>query len=262
MLPIEGEILVWISHFALILTRHAAVFTVSPVLGRANVPNMTKIMLSVMLTFVILPLHPPPAVMPFPTMYHFLFAMFGELAVGLILGFLNTLFFSIVFTTGQMIDTQIGFGMVQVYDVQSNIQIPVVGSLFNLVVLLTFLVSNGHIKLIYLLSRTFETIPVGQASFSVEIVPVIVESFARSFALAVNIALPIVAAGLLAEISLGIIVRTAPQMNVFVVGIPIKIIIGLAVLALVVPLFVAMTGRIFDEMFAAMDSLFGVMAVT
>ena len=250
----------WVSHLGLLFTRNAAVFTVSPVLGRNNVPLYTKILLSVLLTFIMIPLYPPPAEMDYGSIFHYTFAILGEAVLGLIIGYMNTLFFSVAFTAGQQIDMKIGFGMVQVYDVQSNVQVPVAGSLLNLIILLVFLLADGHIRLIQALSRTFEVIPVGQVALNADIAFVVVESFARAFAIAVNIAIPLIAAGLLAEAALGVIVRTTPQINVFVLGIPIKLLIGLFILFLIMPIFVNFTGVIFDEMFYAIDEIFQVLA--
>jgi flagellar biosynthetic protein FliR len=154
---------------------------------------------------------------------------------------------------------KIGFGMVQVLDVQSNIQVPVAGSLLNLVILLCFFISDGHIKLIHTLVRTYEIVPLGQVSLNAGLVYVVIESFVRTFVIAVSIALPILAAGLLAEAALGIIVRTTPQMNVFVIGMPLKLLLGLFVMILVMPIFIYATGAIFEQMFDAIGYAFGTM---
>jgi flagellar biosynthetic protein FliR len=255
----DGTVL-WVSHFALLLVRNIAVFTISPVLGRQNVPMYTKIMLSVMLTFILLPLHPPPDEMIWGSIFHYTYAILSEAAVGLIIGYMNTLFFALVFTAGQVIDMKIGFGMVKVFDVQSNVQVPVAGSLLNMVVLLCFLISDGHIKLIHTLSRTYEIIPLGQVTLNVGLVYVVIETFIRTFVIAVNIALPVLAAGLLAEAALGIIVRITPQMNVFVVGMPLKVLLGLFMLFLIMPIFVMLTGSIFEQMFDAIGYAFNALA--
>ena len=156
MFPLDTDIYVWVSHFALILVRHAAIFTISPVLGRTNVPLMSKVLLSLLLTFIIIPMNPPPAELPYATVFHYAYAILGELLVGLVIGFLNTLFFSVVFTAGQMIDMKIGFGMVQVLDVQANIQVPIVGSLLNLCIVLCFVIADGQIRLINAINRSFD----------------------------------------------------------------------------------------------------------
>jgi flagellar biosynthetic protein FliR len=147
-----------------------------------------------------------------------------------------------------------------VFDIQTNTQIPVTGSLFNLLVLLCFLITDGHVMLIHTLSRTYDIIPLGQVTLNVGIVYVVIETFVRTFVIAINVAMPILAAGLLAEAALGIIVRTTPQMNVFVVGMPLKVLLGLFMLILVTPVFVMLTGPIFEQMFDAIGYAFGALA--
>ncbi len=260
MEQITAVLLLWVAQFALILIRLAALFTISPIFGRANLPNTAKIMFSVILSILVINLVPPGDVLNGVSLPGFVFMCLSELVVGLSLGFLTTVFFSVVFTAGQIIDTQIGFGMVQVYDVQSNVQIPISGSLLNMVLLISAMVSGGHLRLIQILTRTFETIPVGQAHITAETGLLVLDAFTKSFVLAIQVAMPIIASGLLAEIALGVVVRTAPQMNIFVIGIPIKTIIGLIMLILVVPTFTVFTSAIFDSMYNSIDALFLSMA--
>ena len=245
----------WAAQFALMMIRMSGLFLLSPVWGRSNIPNRFKIAFAVVLTIILINFYPPGDAVE-TNLIGFALLCMGELLVGLVLGFVTTMFFGIVFTAGQIIDMQTGFGMVQVYDVQQNIQIPIVGNLLNLVILLCFIVSGGHLKLVEILFRTFEALPVGQIAVDERLPAVMLEGFIRTFVLAVQVAMPVIASGLLAEISLGIIVRTAPQMNVFVIGIPIKIIIGLVMLFLVVPMFIRMTGAIYDEMFTFIGRAF------
>jgi len=255
MYQITGNLVNWVAYFLLVMTRMSALFVISPVFGRANLSGVAKAGLSLLMSMILVNLTPPGS-FEMPGLWEYALMILTEAIVGLCIGYMTTMFFSIVFVAGQIMDMRIGFGMVQVFDVQANAQVPIVGSLFNIVILISFLASNGHIRLIQILFRTFEYIPAGHASFDPNVAMVVVEAFCRYFLLAIAVAMPITAAGLLAEISLGIMVRTAPQMNVFVVGLPVKIIIGLLMLVLIVPMFVSMTGIVFDTMFAYIDRLF------
>ena len=129
----------WAAQFALILIRVSGLFLLSPIWGRANIPNQLKIGLSVVLTVILINFY-PPAASPAANLIGYAMLCVGELLIGLTLGFVTTVFFGIVFTAGQIIDMQTGFGMVQVYDVQQNIQIPIAGNLLNLMILLCFIV--------------------------------------------------------------------------------------------------------------------------
>ena len=143
-----------------------------------------------------------------------------------------------------------------VMDVQNEIQVPMVGNLLNIILLIAFFGVNGHLQLIRMLAVTVEQIPLGHVVISPNIAFAATEVFALSFVLAVNVAMPVIAAALLGQAAMGILLRTVPQMNVFVVGIPLQIIIGLIILAIMMPVFVVFTGTIFTNMFAGIEQLF------
>jgi flagellar biosynthetic protein FliR len=155
-----------------------------------------------------------------------------------------------------MMDMQIGFGMVNVYDPQSNSQVPITGQLLDFLLLIVFFLSNGHQILIGLVFRTLEALPIGTVTVSPQIGIVALEIFADSFLLGVMIGLPITASGLILEFTFGALVRTVPQMNMFVVGIPLKLFVGLMMLMFLIPVFVTFSDTIFTQMFDAMDSAF------
>ena len=173
----------------------------------------------------------------------------------MVLGYVTTLFFSIVQTSGQVMDMQMGFGMVNVFDVQNNINIPITGNLLTIVLLISFFSVNGHLQLIYIVNATFTAIPVGEVVLNPLIGITALEVFVLSFLLAIKVAMPMIAAGLLGEVMMGVVVRAIPQMNIFVVGIPLKIILGFLMLLLILPVYVCFTNTIFDQMFTAMDRM-------
>ncbi len=257
-MPITGDLTTWVVQFMLFVVRMSAFFILSPIFGRANIPMNLKVLLSVMMAFIAIQYYPPLAALP-PTIAGLVLVIVGELAVGFIMGYITTMFFSVVFTAGQIIDTQIGFGMVQIYDIQTNAQVPVAGSLLNLVLLETFLMTDGHHRLIQLLFASFQLIPVGQVQLRPELGTLMLRGFVEVFVLSINVALPIIASGLVAEVALGIVVRTSPQMNIFVVGMPIKTILGLLMLSVLVPAFVSFTRVIFDTMYAFIAETFTLM---
>jgi flagellar biosynthetic protein FliR len=237
----------------------SALFIISPIFGRANIPAYLKILLSVMIGFIAIQFYPPPPELP-PTLLHFVLAITGELLVGLSIGYITTMFFGIVFTAGNIIDTHIGFGMVQIYDVATNAQMPIIGTLLNIVIIQSFLLTNGHIKLIRLLFATFEYIPVGNVVLRPELGQLMLNGFLQAFVLSINVALPIMASALVAEVGLGIVVRTSPQMNIFVLGLPLKVLLGLVMMSVIVPVFIRFTNIIFDRMFDFINVVLPVMA--
>ncbi len=179
-----------------------------------------------------------------------------ELMFGIIFGFVTNLFLTLVFTAGQLIDMQTGFGMVNVFDVQSNISIPITGNILNITLLVVFFLTNGHMKLIRILYVTVLKLPVGTVNVMPEIAVVATQLFSMSFMLSLNVAIPIIFAGLLTEATLGIIVKSMPQLNVFSVGMPLKVLMGITIFSLIIPVFVEFSNTIFDNMFAGMEQMF------
>jgi flagellar biosynthetic protein FliR len=241
--------------FILMFIRISALIISSLIFGRKTVPNILKIGLCLFVTYIVFAAYNPKTPPQYSGIPEFAVLCIKELLFGLVIGYVTTLFFSLVNTSGEVMDMQMGFGMVNVFDVLSNISVPVTGNLFNIILLITFFGVNGHLKLIYLLKSTFTQIPVGTATLNPMLGLVALDVFVLAFLLAMNVAMPLIAAGLLGEIALGFIVRAVPQLNVFVVGIPLKIILGFMVLMLIIPIFVNFTGVIFDRMFESMDKM-------
>jgi flagellar biosynthetic protein FliR len=177
------------------------------------------------------------------------------------MGFVTTLFFNLVYSAGQIIDMQIGFGIVSVYDIQINTQVPVTGNILNVILLIVFFCVDGHLKLISILYFTFTKIPVGHVLLTMNFVSVMLEAFSLTCVLAVMVAMPILAAGIILEISMGVLIRSVPQMNMFVIGVPVKIVVGLLVLFISIPVFVGFSSTIFTEMFQAIEKVFGLFGV-
>lgn len=246
-----------LDYVLLLFLRMSGLLIGSPVFGRKNVPNMSKIGFSAVLTLVVLTGAPEPAAYPaYGNLLAYILVCVKELFFGAAMGFVLTAMFNVTMTAGSIMDYQIGYSMASVYDAQSNMQTPVTGNLFNLMLLLIFFAMDGHLKLIGILCRTVEAVPVGTVSVPPGIVWAAAQVMTQSFVLAVMVAMPVLAAGLLLEVALGAVIKTVPQMNMFVVGIPLKLIIGLVVLSLSLAVFADFTKVIFDQTFRYVGVMF------
>ncbi len=243
----------------LLMLRVSALIFSSPIFGRQTVPAVVKICFCLAVTAAMLA-GAPVAPISIGGLIPYMLLCATELLFGVILGFVTTMFFSLTFTAGHLIDTQMGFGMVNVYDPQSGSQVPVTGNLYNLVLLLVFFTVGGHLRLIELVHATLVRIPVGGVTLSRDLALAAVEAFSRSVVLALHVAMPYLASGLLAEAALGIIIRSVPQMNMFVIGMPLKVLIGFLMLMIVMPAYVHYTSTIFDSMFLSIDTMFSALA--
>ena len=255
MLDAVGQVWSHLDVFVLMMIRVTALIVSSPIFGRRNIPNQSQIGLCLFLTYIVFTVNPVAVAAPLAIngIFQYAIVCISELLFGLILGYVTTLFFSVVQTAGYVIDMQMGFGMVNVFDVQNNIQVPITGNFLYIMLSISFFVTNGHHQLIQILLNTFKVIAPGQVQLSGAIGWAAAEVFILAFLLAVNVAMPIIASGLLGELILAFIVRTTPQMNVFVVGIPLKIFLGFLVLLILLPVYTSYTSGIFTEMFRAVE---------
>ena len=182
--------------------------------------------------------------------YIYMALIFKEFIVGLIIGFIAYLVFNAIYIAGQIIDMQIGFGMVNVLDPISNIQVPITSNFYFIISMLVFLIVNGHHVLIKALFDSFKMLPIGSAVFKEQLLTDIFRIFGNIFAIGFKISAPIIAAILITDIALGVISKTVPQLNVFVVGMPLKIGLGLMVMILTIPMFISLV----DVLINGMDS--------
>lgn len=238
--------------FLLTFVRMASLFVISPIFSRNNMPSYTKIGLSLFCTFAIAPMLENTG-LKYYDFISFAILIFKELIVGVILGFISYLVFSSLLIAGQIIDVQIGFGMVNILDPQNNIQVPLAGNFLYLLTTNIFLIINGHHVFLTALVKSYTIVPIGGFVFTDNLVNNVLSVFIESFIIGFKISMPIIAAVLLSEVALGILSRTVPQMNVFIVGLPMKISIGLLSLIFIMPVFSNALNYIFDKLYAFMS---------
>lgn len=246
-------------YFFYMFLRVAALFTISPVFGRRNVPTIAKVGLSLIITYILIGIYPPPAGEMGRSVIEVIEICLKQVCAGLTTGLITTLFFAISITAGQLIDMQIGFSIASIFDPQYNAPIPLVGNLLNIIMLICFFLADGHHTLIRIVAESFRLIPVGDVVFRPQIAAILTEIFIKTFLLSVKVAMPILAASLICELVMGVLMRIVPQINFFVIGFPIKIAIGLLVFFAMIPAFVNALDGIFNEMYGAVEKIFGEM---
>ncbi len=235
--------------FFLVLMRISGIFVAAPIIGSRNFPVYGKAGLALILAYIIFPLVYSKQVVIADQLIAYILLVIGELMIGIMIGFVSTLVFSAIQTAGQLIDMQIGFGVVNVIDPLFGQQVPLVGNFKHFLALVVFLAMNGHHVLLTALFDSFKIIPVTGAVFSPVLTEFISNAVFAMLVTACKICLPIMAAALLTDIALGILARTMPQMNIFIVGVPGKIFIGLIVIMLVLPFYVLFLEVSFNGMY-------------
>ena len=212
--------------FELIFMRMSGFLLFNPLLGRSNLPAMVKTGMALVLSLLVFGTAGTGVPQP-DTLVELAFRLLLELGIGLVLGFVMRVVFSVVQIGGEVIDTQMGMTMAQIYDASSQANLSVTASLLNILLILDFFAENGHYTLMRLLTTSGELVPYGAAAFGDGVYAYVIELFLACMLLAVKLAMPILAAELLGEVGMGVLMKAIPQINAFVINIELKVIIGL-----------------------------------
>ncbi|ADG82377.1 flagellar biosynthetic protein FliR [Thermincola potens] len=232
--------------FLVVMARVSGVLLVAPVFSSRNLPAQVKAGLIVLISIIVfMAKHPQMATVP-TSIIPFVLLLISELVIGLIIGFASYLIFSVIYIAGQEIDMHIGFAMVNVVDPLSGISVPLVGTFKYMIAILVYLTTNSYNYLFAALFHSYDVIPLLGFQPNKAISTYLIGMFGNVLALSVKLAVPIVGALLVAEVALGIIARTVPQMNVFLVGIPAKIVIGIILLVLILPFYMFFLDMLFE----------------
>ncbi len=234
--------------FLLIFVRMTGLFVTAPIFGRRNIPVYFKVGFAFMAALLMANVIEVGHVVDTSNFMIYALYIIKEFLVGVVIGFIAYAVFTSIYIAGQIIDMQIGFGMVNVLDPLSNIQVPITANLYFMLAMIIFLVTNGHHMLIRALYQSFDILPLGSAVIKSDLVDNIVVVFKDMFSVGFKIAAPIVAAVIVTDVVLGIISKTIPQMNVFVLGMPLKILIGLIIIFITVPAFIYIVTMLTDNM--------------
>jgi flagellar biosynthetic protein FliR len=232
--------------------RVAGVVAFAPGLGSESAPARIRVALAVGLAAVVVPVcvrNPPPIAEP--TTY--LVTCLSELAFGAALGFALRLLLEAARFGGEILDLQIGLRAGQLFDPASGQQSGILSTGYYLIALIIFLQLNGHHALLRGVAASFAIAPLGGLSYEPGLYEVVADLGQSMLALGLRLAGPIIAALLLADLAFGLVARAVPQINVFLVGIPAKIALGIIVAALAMPLLCRGLGSLVQLMSRYLD---------
>lgn len=233
--------------FLLILARVSGIFLVSPVFSNRIVPMQVKALLTVILSMVLFQgLHLKVTDIP-DQLGPFAVYLVSEVMIGFVIGFVAQFTFAAIQFAGQAIDMQLGFAIVNVVDPVYGTQAPLVGTFNNLLALLLFLAVDAHHYIIAALYQSYQRIPLFGLSNVQKTSQMIIDLFGGMLVTGLKLAIPVVGAMFVAEMAMGIMARTVPQMQVFFVGIPLKIFLGIVLLLIVIPGYLAILQFLFDS---------------
>ncbi|SDH43106.1 flagellar biosynthetic protein FliR [Pseudomonas flavescens] len=217
----------WVGSFLLPLFRIAALLMVMPIFGTQLVPTRVRLYLALAISLVVVPSLPPmPQIDAISLPAFVLIAQ--EILVGVMLGFMLQLFFHAFVVAGQILAMQMGLGFASMVDPTNGVSVPVIGQFFTMLVTLLFLSMNGHLVVFEVLAESFVTLPVGSGLLTAHYWE-LATKLGWVLGAALILVLPAVTALLVVNIAFGVMTRAAPQLNIFSIGFPLTLVLGMVI---------------------------------
>jgi len=234
--------------FGLVFARVSAMIAIVPIFGSGVVPVSLKAAFSLVLALILTPIL-AESMGPLPDdLVGYGTLAFGEVAVGLMIGFAVFLVFIGVQIAGQMLDFQMGFGIMNVINPAMETQAPLVGFFKFVIAMLIFLAVQGHHRIISSLFDSFTKVPVTTFSYDPALTGRMIEAVGRLFYVGLQIAAPALATLLLTSFVLAIVGRFIPQINLLIVGFPIRTAVGVTMMILTLQMMVMVMRGSFQSM--------------
>ncbi|MFP4509570.1 MAG: flagellar biosynthetic protein FliR [Spirochaetota bacterium] len=248
--------------FFLLFARVIIITFTAPLLGSQAIPGIAKVGLSLMTAYVVFPwasadLYPIPE-----TGLGYAALLVGEGLIGLIIGLFTTLIFAAFQTAGQFFSLQMGFGASQVFDPLSQVEIPLLGQYFNLVAMFVFIATDSFNRLFFIgVYRSFQAVRAIDVLTQTEAVAsLMMSSLAGMFQTALIISLPVLGTLVVVNISLGLMAKAAPQMNLLMLGFPVSILTAFLFILLALPVLVGAFDAVIEAGWEGLMRLFTVYA--
>lgn len=219
--------------FSLIFMRMSGFVLLNPVLGRRNIPMPIKAGMIICMSIIVWTMSSSQLI-EIHSVIEFGVLLIKEFLLGYVLGFVMELFFLIIVYAGAVIDFQMGLSMSTIYDAQHGTQIALTGTILNIYYMLLFFAVDGHVALMKILLESGKIVPYGAFIISTSSSQAVLNIFVECIILAIKLAFPIIAIEFLVEMGVGILMKMIPQINIFVVNIQLKIIVGFLVLLIII----------------------------
>lgn len=233
--------------FMLIFVRIIGLLTLLPVIGGKNMPVIARLGLSLAIAGIIYSSGNITDVVYENNIIGYAMLILKEFLVGLIISYFVFLIFNALYLTGHLTDQQIGYSMASTFDPVSNTQVPITGNLYYFSLCALFILNKGHYMVINTIFYSYKALPIGKALMigNNNLMELLMSGMVQFFIIGTLVALPIIGIILIMDVSLGVLVKTVPKMNVFVVGMPLKVLAGLIGIWIIMPAFSDVYVKIF-----------------
>ncbi len=251
MIISEAQLNAWLGAYLWPMVRIGAMLTAAPIFSSRQVSMQFRLMLMLVITWTMIPALPPTPTAQVLSHTGFMI-MLQQVLIGVVMGFILQMVFAALVFGGQVVAYSSGLGFASMVDPQNGVQVPVVSQFYLILATLLFLLSNGHLLAIELMADSFHSLPVAVDGLSRNSLLDIVAWGSRLFAGGLLIALPVVGAMLMVNMGMGVVMRAAPQLNIFSVGFPITMLLGFALMWVTLPNLFDVFNRILEESFQLM----------
>lgn len=224
-----------LTYFFIVL-RMGGIFFTAPIFSSAAINTSVRMMLTMIISLVLVPIVTPVTVTD-PNVLWLIITSAKELLIGITIGAMTSLLFSALQLGGYLVDYQMGFSMVSVIDPTSNASMSFSGQIYNILASLIYLSLNGHHIFLRAVTQSFSYLPLTDFNFNPEGLMFVANTFIKVFIIAIQITAPIFIALMVTNAVMGVMARLVPQMNIMIVGFPLKIGVGMIMLILSLQLF-------------------------
>ncbi len=233
--------------FFLIFLRVGAIMMFIPVFDSRNIPVLFKAGLAFSVSILLFPILKLDNIPFITSAIPFGIGVVGEIMMGAVIGLSVRLIFAGIQLAGQLSGFQMGLGIANVMDPVTSAQISIIAQLNNLMAMLIFLTINAHHMFLRALAESFRLIPPFDVQFSNSLIEHLISLSGNMFIIAIKVGAPVIVALLLTNVAFGLIARTVPQMNIFLVAMPIQIVVGLLFLVFALPYLLPFFRQLFNE---------------
>ncbi|UCD17098.1 MAG: flagellar type III secretion system protein FliR [Candidatus Zixiibacteriota bacterium] len=223
--------------FLLVAFRAGGLFIMAPVFAHRTIPPLIKAGFAIMLAIMLVPVASRVPLPQITSVWQLTLFAAKEMLIGVIIGLFFSLLFFAVRITGNIVGYQVGLIMANIFDPNSNSQFSMVSEFYFVLATLLFLAIDGHHAVISALADSYKIVPLGVFNFTGPAGELLIRFSAYAFTVAIKIGAPVIITLFIMEVALGVVARTVPQMNIFLVGIPLKIGVGFLVLSIALPVF-------------------------
>ena len=235
--------------------RASALFYAAPVFSARALPTPVRVILAALIALLVVPFL--PEVVPFePLSAAGLLRMAQEILLGVMMGFAISMAFSVLSQAGENVALGMGLGFASINDPNNGLSVPIISQFYAIIGTLVFLALGGHGLVIEALQASLTRLPAGFDGLNPEAYGQLAWWGAEMYGFAVLLALPAVASMLLINLAFGVVTRTAPQLNLFAIGFPIMVMVGLGVIVLTLP---ALLDDFTEVLVAAFDLIDGIL---